>query len=472
MLFSSTIFLFSFLPAVILGYYIIPRRWREGRNLFLLAASLLFYAWGEPSFVLVMLASIFANYVFGLWVDGCMRKSKSPRFALFTAAAANLALLFVFKYLTFVLTNLNRLNLSLTVPGIKLPIGISFFTFQALSYVLDVHRGRARVQKNPLKVGLYISFFPQLIAGPIVKYEAVADAIDHRQECWTDFSSGLCRFATGLGKKVLLANQLALVADKAFELSAANTVSAAMAWLGSICYTLQIYYDFSGYSDMAIGLGKMFGFHFPENFHYPYISRSITEFWRRWHISLSTWFRDYVYFPLGGSRTNSAGRHIRNLAAVWLLTGIWHGANWTFLAWGLFYLALLLLEKYASLGRGWPNGLRWFFTLLMVNFGWVLFRADSLTAAMHYLGDMFLLGSSSLWDGAAALYLFNNIPVLLLALLFAAPVADRVRERLYARPKLTFLWDAGYALLLAAVLLSCSAFLVKGTYNPFIYFNF
>ena len=262
------------------------------------------------------------------------------------------------------------------IPGIELPIGISFFTFQALSYVLDVQRGRGQAQRSPLKVGLYISFFPQLIAGPIVKYETVADQIDHRKETWDDFAAGCARFIVGLGKKVLLANQLALVADRAFLLEGADRLTTAFAWLGSLCYTLQIYYDFSGYSDMAIGLGKMFGFHFLENFNYPYISRSVTEFWRRWHISLSTWFRDYVYFPLGGSRVSSKAKHIRNLFVVWLLTGIWHGANWTFIAWGLFYFVLLVLEKYGHLGRGWPAVCRWLFTFLMVNFAWVIFRAD------------------------------------------------------------------------------------------------
>lgn len=350
MLFSSSVFLFLFLPVVLLVYYLPLRRWRQGQNVFLLLASLGFYAWGEPWFVLVMLGSILANYGFGLWVDACKRAGRTCAPPLVTALAVNLGILFVFKYLTFTLGILNRLGAAFVIPGIELPIGISFFTFQALSYVLDVHRDRGEVQRSPLKVGLYISFFPQLIAGPIVKYETVAQQIDHRKEIWADFSAGCSRFIVGLGKKVLLSNQLAVVADRAF--GQGDGLSASFAWLGALCYTLQIYYDFSGYSDMAIGLGKMFGFHFLENFNYPYISRSITEFWRRWHISLSTWFRDYVYFPLGGSRVNSKAKHIRNLFVVWLLTGVWHGANWTFLAWGLFYFVLLVLEKYGGLGRG------------------------------------------------------------------------------------------------------------------------
>ena len=301
MLFSSSVFLFLFLPGVLIVYYLFLRRWRQAQNIFLLLASLVFYAWGEPWFVLVMMGSIVANYGFGLWVARAQGRGRSTKLPILLAVVLNLGILFVFKYLTFTLGILNRLGAAFVIPGIELPIGISFFTFQALSYVLDVQRGRGQVQKSPLKVGLYISFFPQLIAGPIVKYETVADQIDHRRETWDDFSAGCARFIVGLGKKVLLANQLALVADRAFALEAADKLTASFAWLGALCYTFQIYYDFSGYSDMAIGLGKMFGFHFLENFNYPYISRSITEFWRRWHISLSTWFRDYVYIPLGGS---------------------------------------------------------------------------------------------------------------------------------------------------------------------------
>jgi alginate O-acetyltransferase complex protein AlgI len=468
MLFSSSIFLFLFLPLVLLIYYLPLRKWRQGQNVFLLVASLLFYAWGEPWFVLVMIASILANYGFGLWVAGAKARGRSTRAPVIAAAAANLGLLFVFKYLTFVLGIANRLGAGVVIPGIELPIGISFFTFQALSYVLDVNRGRGRAQRSPLKVGLYISFFPQLIAGPIVKYETVAEEIDGRRENWGDFSAGLCRFGIGLAKKVLIANQLAAVADRAFGMGGVG-ISTGFAWLGSLCYTFQIYFDFSGYSDMAIGLGRMFGFHFLENFNYPYLSRSITEFWRRWHISLSTWFRDYVYFPLGGSRVESRGKHIRNLFVVWLLTGIWHGANWTFLAWGLFYFVLLVLEKYAGLGRGWPGALRWLFTFLMVNFAWVLFRADSLLAAVHYIQAMLGMGKGG-WDGLCTFYLRENWPVLLAAAVFSAPVAALVGRRAARRDG----WaaGAGYALLLLGLFAVSASFIIKGTYNPFIYFNF
>ena len=399
MLFSSSVFLFLFLPVVLLVYYLPLRRWRQGQNVFLLLASLGFYAWGEPWFVLVMLGSILANYGFGLWVDACKRAGRTCAPPLVTALAVNLGILFVFKYLTFTLGILNRLGAAFVIPGIELPIGISFFTFQALSYVLDVHRDRGEVQRSPLKVGLYISFFPQLIAGPIVKYETVAQQIDHRKEIWADFSAGCSRFIVGLGKKVLLSNQLAVVADRAF------------------------------------GQG----------------------------------FRDYVYFPLGGSRVNSKAKHIRNLFVVWLLTGVWHGANWTFLAWGLFYFVLLVLEKYGGLGRGWPVWAKWLFTFLMVNFAWVLFRADSLAAAGQYLQAMFGLGAGG-WDDLTALYLRENWTVLAASVLFAGPLAPRLRD--WAAKKDSPLLDAGYAVLAAAVFLVSAAFLIKGTYNPFIYFNF
>lgn len=475
MLFSSSIFLFLFLPLVLIGYYGLcvwlgPLR-RSAQNLLLLAASLFFYAWGEPWFVLVMMASILLNYGFGLWVDARRRQGRSARLPIVLALISDLGLMFVFKYLTFVLSQLGRLGLSMTIPVIRLPLGISFFTFQALSYVLDVARGRGKVQRDPLKVALYISFFPQLIAGPIVKYETVADEIDHRQENWTDFSAGVCRFLVGLGKKVILSNQLALAADAAYSVDH-SALTTGLAWLGAVCYTLQIYYDFSGYSDMAIGLGRMFGFHFLENFDYPYSSRSVTEFWRRWHISLSTWFRDYVYFPLGGSRVDRRWKHIRNLLAVWLLTGIWHGANWTFLFWGLYYFVLLVLEKFCGMGKGWPGWCQWLYTLFLVNVGWVFFRADSLGDALAHIKAMFVPAAGGLGDDAL-LYLSEGRILLPLAMLFALPVSKWIGGR---ADRLTgagaVLRDLAYPILLMAVYAVSAAFIIKGTYDPFIYSNF
>ena len=465
MLFSSSVFLFLFLPVVLLVYYLPLRRWRQGQNVFLLLASLGFYAWGEPWFVLVMLGSILANYGFGLWVDACKRAGRTCLPPLVAALAVNLGILFVFKYLTFTLGILNRLGAAFVIPGIELPIGISFFTFQALSYVLDVHRDRGEVQRSPLKVGLYISFFPQLIAGPIVKYETVAQQIDHRKETWTDFSAGCSRFIVGLGKKVLLSNQLAVVADRAFGLG--DGLSASFAWLGALCYTLQIYYDFSGYSDMAIGLGKMFGFHFLENFNYPYISRSITEFWRRWHISLGTWFREYLYIPLGGNRV-SKPRLFFNLLVVWAATGIWHGASWNFLIWGLYFAVLLILEK-AFLGKllqKLPAALQHLYTLFLVLVSWAIFAVEDFGHMGAYLKAMFGLGGG-LTNDNVSYYFFSFLPMLIIAAVASTPLAAKLWKRLPEKSRLALL-----PILLLAGLLFSTAYLVDATYNPFLYFRF
>lgn len=468
MLFSSSVFLFVFLPAVLLVYYVFLRSTRRGQNVFLLVASLFFYAFGEPTFVLVMAASILANWLLGLWVGRCRDAERSTRLPVLCAVVLNLALLFVFKYLTFVLTALNSLGAQVVIPVIKLPIGISFFTFQALSYVIDVARDKKPPQRNLLTVGLYIAFFPQLIAGPIVKYETVAEQLSSRQETWDLFSSGVCRFLVGLGKKVLLSNQLALVADAAF--SAGDGLTTSFAWLGSIFYTLQLYYDFSGYSDMAIGLGRMFGFEYLENFNYPHAATSVTEHWRRWHISLSSWFREYVYIPLGGNRV-SAARNTFNLFLVWLLTGLWHGAGWTFILWGLFYFVLLWAEKYLKLAQNWPVFLRRVYTFLAVNFAGVLFRAENLRQAGTYLLSMFGFAPGGL-TGGAALWLSEHALELVLGVIFAVPTAKWIREKLYSLHSLRPVWDVCYAIGLMIVLVLSATLLIKGSYNPFIYFNF
>jgi len=465
MLFSSTPFLVLFLTGTLLVYYLIPRAFRWGRNILLLAVSLVFYWWGEPKFVAVMAASILMNYLFGLWVHAAKCRGKSVKPAIVCTVAANLSILFVFKYLNFTLRNLKLLGLPVAVTDIALPIGISFFTFQAMSYVFDIALGRGRVQKNPLNVGLYISLFPQLVAGPIVKYETVADEIMHRRENWADFAEGVRRFLIGVGKKVLLSNQLAVVADAAFG---AEAPSAAFAWLGIFSYTLQIYYDFSGYSDMAIGLGRMFGFHFLENFDHPYVSRSFTEFWRRWHISLGSWFRDYVYFPLGGSRVGK-GAHIRNMFLVWLLTGVWHGANWTFVLWGLYCFAFIAGEKYIGLSYKLPRWGQHLYCILVINLSFVIFRADDLGHMGRYL--LAMLGANGLSCDLAAFYWAEGLVFLFFAVLFAMPVANWVEARL-ARSPVPLLTDTLYALCVLGIFLLSAACLVKGTYNPFIYFNF
>lgn len=471
MLFSSTTFLYYFLPAVLILYYGPLRRSRRLQNLFLTLASLFFYAWGEPRFVLVMLLSITANWLLGLLVGRSLQQERpqAARRWVVCAVVFNLSLLFVFKYLVFALTNLSRLfSLELTIPSIALPIGISFFTFQALSYVLDVYRGEGEMQRSLIHVGLYVSLFPQLIAGPIVRYQTVSDEIAHRKENAEDFFDGFARFVVGLSKKVLLSNSLSVFADHAFAHT--GEIGAAYAWLGAVCYTLQIYFDFSGYSDMAIGLGRMFGFHFLENFNYPYTARSVTEFWRRWHISLGTWFQDYVYIPLGGSRV-SRPRHLFNLFAVWLLTGIWHGANWTYVVWGLLYFALLVGEKFTGLDRlqcgRLGNAARRAGTLLPVALGMVIFRSDSLAHAGQYLGAM--LGSGGWMDGRFPQDLRTALVPLLAGVLCSMPVGPWLKKHLpveRAVPQLLY-----YAGLFVLLVLSVAS-LESSSHNPFIYFNF
>ncbi|MBQ2684526.1 MAG: MBOAT family protein [Thermoguttaceae bacterium] len=476
MVFSSTIFLFLFLPMVLFGYYVCL--WgRTLRNLFLLAASLFFYAWGEPWFVFVMIFSIFGNWAFGLLIDKYHERRRLAKGYLIAALAFNISIIFIFKYLMFTLRTINACTgWDLSVPTIALPIGISFFTFQALSYVIDVYRrdperGGAPVQKNPFDVALYIAFFPQLIAGPIVRYSTIAEQILHRKESLDDFSAGVCRFIVGLAKKAVIANSVAILADQIFG-TPTEDLTVSTAWLGGLAYTFQIYFDFSGYSDMAIGLGRMFGFHFLENFNYPYISRSISEFWRRWHISLGTWFRDYVYFPLGGSRVSSAARLIFNLFVVWLLTGVWHGANWTFILWGLYFFVFISIEKMTGYERRFndPIGssLKWLVTFVLVVCGWVLFRSENLSQAFGFFRTMLGLAGQPLYDKYTAFYLAENAVLLAAAALCSLPLAKwfagRWEEKLW--------YQVLYVPAMLVLLLLGITFVVVSTYNPFIYFNF
>ena len=471
MVFSSLVFLCIFLPIVLILHSVI--RNRKVQNGLLLAASLLFYAYGEPVYVLLMLASALFNYLIALVLE---KQRKKVWIAL--AVAVNLLLLGVFKYTGFLLTNLNALlGSSIPVPHISLPIGISFFTFQALSYVIDVYRGDVALQKSYAKVLLYISFFPQLIAGPIVRYRDVAQEIDSRTISVRQIAFGLRRFIMGLGKKVLIANAMGAAADYMFNHGAAN-LNAIGAWIGAIAYLMQIYYDFSAYSDMAIGLGKMFGFHFKENFNYPYIADTVQGFWRRWHISLSSFFRDYVYIPLGGNRKGKF-RTVLNRVIVFFLTGLWHGANWTFVVWGLFHGFFLLLEEFLPVIKKLPKALRHVYTLLAVTIGFVIFRADNLGEAVLFVGKMF--GG---FDFSAATMSYTIqaltpwfIGMLLAAIIGCAPIsklADSIRalenkETLTKRENI--LQTATFAL--AVVLLMwCIIRLAGGSYNPFIYFRF
>jgi alginate O-acetyltransferase complex protein AlgI len=468
-LFSSIEFLCGFLPLTLLLYYLLPGR--KLRNRFLLLMSLGFYAWGEPLYVLLMLACIAGNYCFGLLVDKFRGKS-GANVVLVLMLFFDLGLLGIFKYSGFVVESLNSaLGLSLTVPSLALPIGISFFTFQGMSYVIDVYRGQAEVRRNLLDVGLYVAFFPQLIAGPIVRYNTIAAEIDGRRENWQDFTSGIDLFIIGLGKKVILANNFAIVADKLFDGGGYTSMSVGAAWVGAIAYTLQIYFDFGGYSDMAIGLGRMFGFHFLKNFNYPYIAHSVTDFWRRWHISLSSWFRDYVYIPLGGNRVPK-GRLVLNLFAVWLLTGLWHGANWTFVAWGLYYFCFLVVEKLLGLDKKLAKlpVISNVLVLVIVTIGWVLFRAADISSALDYIGAMFGAFGNPLVDEAFIYQFSENKVHFLVAILACVPLFPRLAQLGEKLPYAVRAVVRDCFLLL--VLLVALAALAKGSYNPFIYFNF
>ena len=438
MLFSSNTFLFGFLPAVVVLYYLCPRRCR---NVLLLVSSLIFYGWGEPKYVLLMLVSILLNYFCGLAAARQQSRQRSTRGVLVLGVALNLGMLGFFKYGKFFFGS--------AFPDIPLPIGISFYIFQAMSYLIDVCRREVEVQKNVLTFGTYVTLFPQLIAGPIVRYRDVAEMLESRRENLSQFSRGVQRFVVGLSKKVLLANTFG-AAWNALQV----TTGTAAAWLGLLCYTLQIYFDFSGYSDMAIGLGQLFGFTFLENFNYPYISASITEFWRRWHISLSTWFKEYVYIPLGGNRKGLA-RQIFNILVVWLLTGLWHGASWNFVMWGGYYAALLILEKCWLLkaGEKLPLVLRRMMTMVLVMLGWSLFYFENLGALGAFLGRLFTAVPSA----GIAFYL----PVTALGCLCATPALKRVK-----------LPDAVRWGLCVVLLLLCVASLARQSYNPFIYFRF
>ena len=463
MLFSGIPFLFYFLPCVLLVYFIVPQK---GRNAVLLAASLFFYGWGEPKFLLFMVFSIVQGYVFARLIGRGRRK----KLFLTLSLVLSFALLGYCKYADFFIENFNAVTgLSLPLLKIALPIGISFYTFQIASYEIDVYRGDVAAQHNFIDFAAYVAMFPQLIAGPIVRYRDIAPQLKERTHSLEAAASGASRFAVGLGKKVLVANVLAQLVS-AYKASAEQT--ALYAWLYAIAFTLQIYFDFSGYSDMAIGLGRIFGFTFPENFRYPYIAKSITEFWRRWHMSLGTWFRDYLYIPLGGSRCSRI-RHIFNILVVWMATGFWHGAAWNFVFWGLFYAVLLMAEKFFLLpalkkGRVLPH----VYVLLAVTLGFVLFDAASLKDALHQLGTLFGAGTAS-GLGTEVLYMLRSYGVVLaLAVLGATPLPAMLWKKVQEAKSLAPVLTVAEPLCTFALLALCTAFLVDGSFNPFLYFRF
>ena len=477
MLFPSVEFIFAFLPIVLTVYFILLRRNVLLKNIWLFAASLFFYAFGEGSCILLMLGEILLDYLLALFLNRS-QKRWARRTLLSIAIISNIGILGIFKYASFVCVDILHLPPDAVgiAADIHLPLGISFFTFQALSYVLDVYMGKVDATGSFLNVGLYVSFFPQLVAGPIVRYTDIADAINNRKESIDGFSSGVVRFLIGLSKKVLIANNMALVADAAWKLIIGDRLEAsvAMAWLGAISYTLQIYFDFSGYSDMAIGLGKIFGFDFPENFKHPYIATSLTEFWRRWHISLSSWFRDYVYIPLGGSRRGEARTYI-NLMIVWLLTGIWHGANYTFVVWGLLYGILLMIEKVICAHKAIRKQsliqriFGHLYTMIVVTLAWVIFRSDSINDALIYILGMFGRGSGKLVDRVFVAYLKQNICFYIPAIIGCIPILESLEIKFGEKNPI---YNVAFgATVLAGFVISVS-YIINNGYNPFIYFNF
>ena len=473
MVFSSIFFLFTFLPLSLLLYWMSPAKIK---NFTLLAVSLFFYAWGEPVYVLLMIASILTNFVFGIFIESELIKEKrAVRRALFISAVVfNILILGFFKYYGFLAENINALfNADIAYSELPLPIGISFYTFQVLSYVIDVYLGKVRLQRNPVSFALYVTMFPQLIAGPIVRYSDIESQLEQRNVSASKFGEGAQRFIQGLGKKVLIANSMGALWDitQAMDMTGISVFSA---WLGIIAYTFQIYFDFSGYSDMAIGLGKMFGFEFMENFDHPYISRSVTEFWRRWHISLGTWFREYVYIPLGGNRCSRI-RQIRNIMAVWMLTGLWHGASWNFVVWGIYYGCLLLIEKMflKKLIDDAPAIISHVYCMLAVIIGWVLFASRDIESAAAYLGVMSGASGNVLVDNAFIYYLKSNAVMLVISLLFSTGIFREIFEPEEISDKIrTRVSHSAAVILHAFILFMSTAYLVTETYNPFLYFRF
>lgn len=471
MVFSSMTFIWIFLPILLFVYYISKEKYR---NIILLFFSLIFYSWGEPKYIVLMLISILVNYIFGRILNKCNKKN-NKKIVLIVSIVFNLGLLVYFKYFNFIATNIDNIIGQNVIPNknIVLPIGISFYTFQIMSYIIDLYRGDIKVQKNLLNLALYISFFPQLIAGPIVKYKDIDEQLQKRTVTIEKFSNGIKKFVYGLAKKVIFANTLAYIADTIFN-SNIELLNMPIAWLGAICYTLQIYFDFSGYSDMAIGLGKMFGFEFMENFNLPYISESITEFWRRWHISLSTWFKEYLYIPLGGNRKGKIRTYI-NLLIVFLATGIWHGASWNFVVWGLFNGFFLVIERIKLKELLDKNKLKFvnhIYALLVIIFGWVLFRADTLRSALQYIKIM-IIPSKQLSNFDTSLIINNRNIIMIIVVILFSGILQTIFNKLKNKEKIKEVYHRYFEVIVISLLMFISIMmLASNTYNPFIYFRF
>ena len=470
MVFSSIPFIFFFLPVFLILYYLVPYK---VKNILLLIFSLIFYAWGEPIYILLMIFSSVVDYTNGRMIEKyAQNNQKRKNLFLIISIIVNLSLLGFFKYADFLIGSINSLlNINIPLLELGLPIGISFFTFQTMSYSIDVYRGDVKAEHNFLDFMTYVSMFPQLIAGPIVRYEEVSKELKNRSITPQGFADGMIRFLQGLFKKVLIANNIGYLFVIASSMPN-NEMSVVMSWLGILAYTFQIYFDFSGYSDMAIGMGKMLGFTYPENFNHPYISKSITEFWRRWHISLSSFFKDYVYIPLGGSRVKKI-INVRNILIVWMLTGLWHGASWNFVLWGLYYGVLLLLEKFVfnKILEKTPNWFKHFYTMFLVVVGWMIFAFDDMTILKEYASMMFGVGGVSFINNYALYYLKNYLIIFILAIIFSMPVYKLAKEKLskVKNTKSVFIVSLIIYTVLFIVVVS---YLVNDTYNPFLYFRF
>ena len=465
MLFTSISFLYYFLPALIIIYFITPKKYK---NIILLIASLLFYFYGEPKYVFLMIAEIIIAYIGAILIDKYKNQSKN---ILITTLFIHVFLLIIFKYTDFIIQTINDIsNANIKLLNIALPIGISFYTFQIISYIIDVYNGKVNVQKNIIKLATYVSLFPQLVAGPIVRYQTVEKELDDRVHSFNNFAYGIRRFTIGLAKKVLIANALGELCSKAFLVDEKTVV---FFWIFGISYMLQLYFDFSAYSDMAIGLGRIFGFHFPENFNYPYISKSITEFWRRWHISLSTWFKDYVYIPLGGNRDGKY-KQIRNILIVWLLTGIWHGANWTFLIWGLLFGIILIIEKIFlnKFMEKLPSFIRRIYVLFIVMILFIIFNSDNMSVALTNIKGLFGMNGEVFINDYTLHYLKSYLPLLIISLFGATPfikiLIDKLRKNKYVNNIINILEP----ILIVVILVVVTSYLIDNSYNPFLYFRF
>lgn len=465
MLFTSISFLYYFLPALIIIYFITPKKYK---NIILLIASLLFYFYGEPKYVFLMIAEIIIAYIGAILIDKYKNQSKN---ILIITLFIHVLLLIIFKYTDFIIQTINDIsNANIKLLNIALPIGISFYTFQIISYIIDVYNGKVKVQKNIIKLATYVSLFPQLVAGPIVRYQTVEKELDDRVHSFNNFAYGIRRFSIGLAKKVLIANALGELCSKA---SATSEKTIVFFWIFGISYMLQLYFDFSAYSDMAIGLGRIFGFHFPENFNYPYISKSITEFWRRWHISLSTWFKDYIYIPLGGNRDGKY-KQIRNILIVWLLTGIWHGANWTFLIWGLLFGVILIIEKIFlnKFMEKLPSFIRRIYVLFIVMILFIIFSSDNMPVALTNIKGLFGMNGEAFVNDYTLHYLKSYLPVLIIALLGSTPfikiLIDKLRKNKYVNSIINILEP----ILIVVILVVVTSYLIDNSYNPFLYFRF